>query len=98
RAWSFQLGANVQWDSVSDRFLYTNDIVGGEVFCIRIDLEEGGAVAFAGAKYDVAPDGKSVISPNLLNMNIHQYGYAVPDGPGGKPVPFDESHREKEGL
>ena len=26
-AWSFQLGANVQWGFQSDRFLYTNDII-----------------------------------------------------------------------
>lgn len=98
RAWSFQLGANVQWDSVSDRYIYTNDIINDEVVCVRIDLENEEVRVFAGSKYDVAPDGRSVVSPNLLNMNIHQYGYAVPDGPGGRPVPFTLADMEREGL
>lgn len=97
-AWSFQLGANVQWDSVSDRHLYTNDLINGEAVCVRIDLESEETRVFAGSKYDLAPDGRSAISPNLLNMNIHQYGYAVPDGPGGHPVPFVPADMESEGL
>lgn len=98
KAWSFQVGANAQWDGVSDRYLYTNDIIGNDVVCVRIDLEQGDTRVFAGPKYDIAPGGGSVISPNLLNMNIHQYGYAVPDGPGGKPVPFTAEEMEREGL
>lgn len=98
KAWSFQLGANAQWDDLTDRYIYTNDIINGEIVCVRIDLEEGVVDAFAGSKYDVAPDGKSVLSPNLINMNIHQYGYSVPDGATGKPVPFSEEDMLSEGL
>ena len=97
KAWGFQLGANVQWGN-SDRFLYTNDIINEQAVCVRIDLEQGTVKAYAGAKYDIAPDEKSVISPNLLNMNIHQYGYAVPDGPSGAPVSFTKADMEREGL
>lgn len=98
KAWSFQLGANVQWGNDSDRYLYTNDIINGQPVCVRIDLQDHSIKAYAGPKYDIAPDEKSVISPNLLNMNIHQYGYAVPDGPTGAPVPFTYSDMTKEGL
>lgn len=98
KAWSFQLGANVQWGNRSDRYLYTNDIVNETPVCVRIDVQNGSVKAYAGAKYDIAPDEKSVISPNLLNMNIHQYGYAVPDGPTGKPIPFTEADMQNEGL
>jgi Tol biopolymer transport system component len=98
RAWSFQVGANAQWSDVSNRYVYTNDIIDGQVVCVRIDLESGAVQAYSGAKYDVAPDGSAVISPYLLNMNIHQYGYAVPDPPGGTPVPFTDADMKTEGL
>ncbi len=98
KAWSFQLGANPQWGFHSDRYLYTNDLVGEVPVCVRIDLETGAVKAYAGAKYDLAPDERSIISPNLLNMNIHQYGYAVPDGPTGKPRPFTPEDMQSEGL
>lgn len=98
RAWSFQLGTNCQWDAVSDRYIYTNDIIEDEVVCVRIDWEAGTFKAFTGPLYSVSPDGRKVVSPNLLNMNIHQYGYAVPDGPSGKPIPFTPGDMEREGL
>ncbi len=98
KAWSFQLGANVQWGHANDRFVYTNDIINGQAVCVRVDLESEEIKAFAGPKYDIAPDDRSVISPNLSNMNIHQYGYAIPDGPGGKPIPFTKADMDKEGL
>lgn len=98
RAWSFQLGANIQWSYHSDRYLYTNDIVEGRVHCVRVDLERNEAKIYQGAKYDLAPDDKSVVSPNLLNMNMTQYGYSVPDPPGGRPVPFSLRDMWGEGL
>src|SRR5690606_3681012 len=76
KAWSFQLGANVQWGA-TNRYLYCNDIIENRPVCVRIDLETGMAKAFSGAKYDISPDEKSIISPDLLTMNVHQYGYAV---------------------
>lgn len=98
RAWSFQVGANVQWGSASNRFLYCNDIIDEKPVCVRIDLVSSESKAFSGAKYDIAPDEKSVISPNLLTMNIHQYGYAVPDKVYGKPSVFSNNDLENEGL
>lgn len=98
KAWAFQVGANVQWNDNNDRCLYTNDIIGGRPVCVRLDLDSGETVAFSGPKYDVAPDGRSVVSANLLNMNIHQYGYAVPDPPPGKPQPFRPEDMSREGL
>jgi len=98
KAWSFQLGANVQWGYTTDRFLYTNDIVYGHPVCVKLDLLSGSLTYYAGSKYDLAPDEKSVVSPNLMNMNIHQYGYALPDPPGGAPVPFNRNQMDKEGL
>ena len=98
KAWSYQLGANVQWGNQSDRYLYTNDIIEGKPVCVRIDLETDTAKAFSGAKYDLAPDEKSVISANLTNMNIHQYGYAIPDPPSGHPIPFTKDQLPHEGL
>lgn len=97
-AWSFQVGANVQWGYTNDRYLYTNDIIGGQPVCVRIDLEAGTVTSFSGAKYDLAPDERSIISPNLMNMNIHQYGYAIPDPPPGKPKPFTPADMPHEGL
>jgi len=98
KTWSFQVGANVQWGYATDRYVYTNDIIGDKPVCVRIDLESGAVTSFSGAKYDIAPDDRSVISPNLLNMNIHQYGYAVPDPPPGIPQPFTLEDMLHEGL
>lgn len=98
KAWSYQLGANVQWGNKNDRYLYTNDVIDGVPVCIRIDLETREVRAYSGAKYDLSPDEKYVISPNLLTMNTHQYGYAVPDQVYGKVGRFTRSDMTKEGL
>ena len=98
KAWEFQLGANLQWSNISDRYLYCNDIIDGRVVCVRIDLKENTIKTYAGAKYDLAPDDRSVISPNLLTMNMTQYGYSVPDTPSGHPVPFSMEDMPREGL
>ncbi|HWB94910.1 MAG TPA: hypothetical protein VG605_23810 [Puia sp.] len=98
KAWGFQLGAHLQWSHESDRYLYTNDIIGGKAVCVRVDLKDNSARAYAGAMYDLAPDDGCVISPNLLNMNMTQYGYGVPDPPAGRPVPFTAEDMPREGL
>ena len=98
KGWSFQLGANVQWGNQSDRYLYANDIINDQPVCVRIDLETSEIKAYNGAKYDISPDEKYVISPNLLTMNIHQYGYAVPDKVFGKPSSFTKQDMTTEGL
>lgn len=98
RAWGFQLGANLQWGHGSDRYLFTNDVIDGQVHCVRLDLEQGTARVYAGAKYDLSPDDRTVISPQLLNMNKTQYGYAVPDPPTGEPRAFTREDLDNEGL
>ena len=98
QAWSFQVGTNAQWDNVSNRYLYTNDIIDGKPVCVRLDLENNTAKAFSGPKYDVAPDGQSVAGPDLRYVNITQYGYAVPDPPDGEPNQFTKEQMDSEGL
>jgi len=98
RAWSYQLGANLQWAGERDRYLWTNDLIDGLPVCVRIDLHTYQAHAFSGAKYDIAPSGKFCVSPNLLTMNTHQYGYAVPDPLRGTPGRFTKADMEHEGL
>ncbi|UBM58701.1 hypothetical protein LAG90_18030 [Marinilongibacter aquaticus] len=97
KGWSFQMGANLQW-SQDNVHLYANDIIDERPVCVKINRETGETKAFAGAKYDISPDEKHIISPNLLTMNIHQYGYAVPDRIYGKPDTFNLADMGTEGL
>jgi hypothetical protein len=98
KAWSFQLGANVQWSNISDRYVYTNDIIDGQAVCVRIDLEKGENIAYSGPKYDIAPNGKYIAGPNLNYINITQYGYAIPDPENGIPNQLQKSQMDSEGL
>jgi len=98
KAWSYQLGASVQWDDVNSHFVYCNDIIDGKPACVRIDIKTQEAKAFSGSVYSVSPDGSYIISPNLMTMNVHQYGYAVPDLPHGKPGRFEPEDMPYEGL
>lgn len=76
--WGFQLGSNVQWGA-TDRYLYFNDVVGGECVCVRLDLETGKADELAGPMYHVAPDDSAVVSfpLDLINATQSGYGYAM---------------------
>jgi hypothetical protein len=78
RGWGLQIGAQLQWGT-TDRYLYTNDIIGHEAVCVRIDLENGMVKAFSGPKYDIAPDESSVIGFPLDYINDTQPGYGVPE-------------------
>lgn len=98
KAWSFQLGANVQWSDVSDRFIYTNDIIDGQAVCVRIDLESGEVLAYKGPKYDIAPNGNWIAGPDLNYVNITQYGYAISDPPNGIPNQLKKKQMDSEGL
>lgn len=83
KGWAFQLGANLNWGK-TDRHLYTNDIIGNEAVCVRIDLETKETKAFAGPMYHIAPDESAVIGfpLDLINGyqdgNPTQMGYGVP--------------------
>jgi len=77
QGWAMQLGANLEWGT-TDRYLYTNDIIGSKAVCVRIDLETLETRAYVGPKYDMAPDGSAVIGFPLELMNATQDGYGVP--------------------
>ena len=72
-AWGFQLASNVQWGS-TDRHLYFNDRVDGEVVCVRLDLETGKAEPLAGQMYHIAPDESAIVSFPLDLINQTQAG------------------------
>ena len=76
KSWGFQTGALLNWGA-SDRFLYTNDVVGETAVCVRIDLESGATKAFAGPLYHIAPDESCVISFPLELLDVTQVGYGV---------------------
>src|SRR5690606_2483204 len=48
KAWSFQVGANAQWDAISNKYIYTNDLINNQPVCVRIDITNNEVVAFAG--------------------------------------------------
>ncbi len=77
KGWGFQLGANLNWGR-TDRHLYTNDIVGGQAVCVRLDLETGEAKAFCGPMYHLAPDESAAVGFPLDLINATQQGYGVP--------------------
>lgn len=85
KGWGFQLGANLNW-GVTDRHLYTNDIVDGQAVCVRIDLQNNETRAFAGPMYHIAPDESSVIGFPLDLINATQAGYGVPIDKSNPPA------------
>ena len=95
-AWGFQLGANLQWGS-TDRHLYFNDRVDGEVVCVRLDLQTGKAEPLAGQMYHIAPDESAIVSYPLELINASQagYGYAVDPAKAGPSKPINI---EREGI
>lgn len=74
--WGFQLGANIQWGT-TDRYLYFNDRVEGEIVAIRLDLENGKSEALSGPMYHISPDESSVIGFPLDLINATQGGYGA---------------------
>jgi hypothetical protein len=81
--WGFQLGANLNWGS-TDRYLYTNDVVGGSAVCVRIDIETGEIQTYGGPMYHLAPDESCVVGFPLNLINATQMGYGVPLAPEAK--------------
>ncbi len=98
KVWSFQVGANAQWDAISNKYIYTNDLINNQPVCVRIDITNNKVVAFAGPKYDVSPDGRFVAGPNLDFINITQYGYSLPDPPNGIPNQYRKDQMSSEGI
>ena len=99
RAWSFQLGANVQWGNGSDRYLYANDVLeDGQVVAVRLDLQTREVRLYSGAKYDLAPDDSFIISGNLTYITATQYGYGIPDPAGSMAPTMRPEAIDREGL
>ena len=86
KGWGFQLGANLNWGA-TDRHLYTNDVIGNEPVCVRIDLETRETKAFAGPMYHIAPDESRVMGFPLDLINATQRGYGVPETPDTELLP-----------
>lgn len=85
KAWSFQLGANLQWAG-NDKYLYTNDVINYVAVCVKIDIETGKTMAYAGPKYDINQKGTTVVGSRLELINATQYGYSIPDDLNGFPM------------
>lgn len=78
RSWGYQLGANLHWGN-TDRYIYTNDVLNEEhAVGVRIDLETGETLAFAGPQYDLDAERQTMIGPTLEYLNITQYAYGPP--------------------
>ncbi len=77
KGWDFQLGANLNWGK-TDRYLYTNDIIGNDAVCVRIDLENEESRAYSGPMYHISPDESVIIGFPLDLINVSQMGYGVP--------------------
>ncbi len=83
KCWGFQTGANLQWGA-TDRHLYTNDVFEDVAVCVRIDLETGETRAYAGPKYEIAPDESAVFGFPLELLDVTQPGYGVPPKAPGR--------------
>lgn len=80
KGWGVQIGANLNW-GLTDRYLYTNDVIDNQGVCVRIDLEKNETKAFSGPMYHLAPDESCVIGFPLDLINATQRGYGVPETP-----------------
>lgn len=87
KAWAHQLGTNVQWGN-NDRYVYTNDWIGGQAVCVRIDIDTGETKAYAGSMYHIAPDGSAVVGfpPDIINAT--QMGYGATEHPEHPPYSY----------
>lgn len=97
KAWSYQLGANIQWSPLSDDYLYANDIIDEKVVGIGIERTNHKITHYSGPKYDIDPSRKYIVGGNLVYMNATQYGYGVPDK-GRHPEYVSKKHLTMEGL
>ncbi len=97
KTWGFQIGANLEWGA-TDRYLYTNDVVDGTAVCVEIDLETNETRAFAGPKYNIAPDGSCVVGFPLELLNVTQQGYGGPSKDPENPPRLPVGAAKDEGI
>ena len=96
RAWGMQVGANLNW-GMTDKYIYSNDIIDGQTVCIRINIESRVVRAYSGSMYHLSPDELEIIGFPLELMNATQPGYGVPVEEGNQPVLTPEDYK-REGL
>lgn len=77
-AWGTQVGAHAQWGA-SDEQLFFNrmDVEEWRPFGVVVNCFAGSERALAGTVYQVSPDGRTVLSPNLRTIADAQQGYGV---------------------
>lgn len=77
-AWDTQLGAQAQWGH-SDEELFFNRMTDSEwkPFGVMVNPTTGVERRLAGPVYMVSPDGRTVLSPNLVKIWNVQPGYGV---------------------
>lgn len=78
RGWEMQLGANVQWGK-TDKQLYYNDVDTKTwlPYAVEVDFRTGHKRRCAGTVFMASPDGKSLLSYNLVKSRLAQVGYGV---------------------
>ena len=76
--WEYQLGANINWGS-SDHELIFNDLdtQTWTPYAVLLDPLTGAWRKLEGTVYHASPDGKYIVSANLLTMRRTQGGYGV---------------------
>ncbi|MBR7103733.1 MAG: PD40 domain-containing protein [Lentisphaeria bacterium] len=76
--WEYQLGANINWGS-SDHELIFNDLdtQTWTPYAVVLDPLTGAWRKLEGTVYHASPDGKYIVSANLLTMRRTQGGYGV---------------------
>lgn len=97
KSWGFQTGTNVRFGA-TDRHVYCNDIINGTAVCVRIDLDSGETIAFAGPMYSVAPDESCIVSFPLELFDITQLGYGCPPKQSGKYQSLSFGASKTEGI
>ncbi len=76
--WEPQLGANINWGG-SDHDLYFNDVdtANWRPFAWKLDPLTGKRQRMEGTVYHASPDGRYLISANMVTMRKTQPGYGV---------------------
>jgi len=76
--WEPQMGANINWGG-SDHELFFNDVDTSTwtPFAWKLDPLTGERMRMEGTVYHASPDGRWLISANMLNMRRTQHGYGV---------------------
>ncbi len=73
-----QVGAHVQWGRDDDT-LYFNDLdtATWQAHGVRLALHDGARTRLAGTVYNVAPDARTSVGPDLARIGVTQAGYGV---------------------